>query len=65
MWIKNKVFKEDLDYIINVDFIDWPKFNNKTIFITGATGLIGYYLTCSLLYRNMMCHSHIQIIALV
>ena len=65
MWIENKVFKEDLDYIINVDFIDWPKFNNKTIFITGATGLIGYYLTCALLYRNMMCHSHIKIIALV
>ena len=33
MWLENKVFKEDMDYIINVDFIDWSKLNNKTIFI--------------------------------
>jgi nucleoside-diphosphate-sugar epimerase len=65
MWLENKVFKEDLDYIINVDFIDWSKLDNKTVFITGATGLIGYYLTCALLYRNMMCRSQIKIIALV
>lgn len=65
MWLENKVFKEDMDYIINVDFIDWSKLNNKTVFITGATGLIGYYLTCALLYRNMMFNSQIKIIALV
>ena len=65
MWLENKVFKEDMDYIINVDFIDWSKLNNKTIFITGATGLIGYYLTCALLYRNMVFNSQIKIIVLV
>lgn len=65
MWLENKVFKEDLDYIINVDFIDWSKLNNKTVFITGATGVIGYYLTCALLYRDMVYHSQIKIIGLV
>lgn len=65
MWIGNKIFKEDLDYIINVSFIDWKKFNDKTVFITGATGLIGYYLVSALIYRNLMANSNIKIIALV
>lgn len=65
MWIGNKIFKEDLDYIINVDFIDWEKLNDKTIFITGATGLIGYYLVSALVYRNLIANSNIKIIALV
>lgn len=65
MWIENKIFKEDLDYIINVSFIDWKKLNNKTIFVTGATGLIGYYLVSALIYRNLIANSNIKIIALV
>ena len=65
MWIGNKVFKEDLDYIINVSFIDWKKLNDKTVFITGATGLIGYYLVSALIYRNLITNSNIKIIALI
>lgn len=65
MWIENKVFKEDLDYIINTQFIDWDKLNNKTVFVTGSTGLIGYSFVCALLYRNLLKHSGIKIIALV
>lgn len=65
MWIGNRIFKEDLDYIINVDFINWEKLNNKTIFITGATGLIGYYLVSALVYRNLIMNSNIKILALV
>lgn len=65
MWIDNKFFKQDLDYIINVDFIDWEKLNNKTIFVTGATGLIGYYLVSALVYRNLVVNSNIKILALV
>ena len=53
MWINNKIFKEDMEYIIHANFINWEKLNNKTIFITGATGLIGYYLTSSLVYKNI------------
>lgn len=65
MWINNKIFKEDMEYIIQANFINWEKLNNKTIFITGATGLIGYYLTSALIYRNIKENSNIKILALV
>lgn len=65
MWLDNKIFKEDMDYIIHANFINWEKLNNKTIFITGATGLIGYYLTSALIYKNIKENSNIKILALV
>jgi len=65
MWIENNIFKEDLEYINSVEFLDWKKLDNKTLFVTGATGLIGYYLTNALLYRNLKFNSNIKIIALV
>lgn len=65
MWTENKIFKEDLEYITSACFIDWQKFDNKTMFVTGATGLIGYTLVSTLLYRNLKYKSNIKIIALV
>lgn len=65
MWTENKIFKEDLEYITSVGFIDWRKLNNKTVFVTGATGLIGYALVSALLYRNLKYKTSIKIIALV
>lgn len=65
MWTENKIFKEDLEYITSASFIDWKKLDNKTVFITGATGLIGYAFVSALLYRNLKYQSNIKIIALV
>lgn len=65
MWTENKIFKEDLEYITNVNFIDWHKLDNKTVFVTGATGLIGYTFVSALLYRNLIYNSNIKVIALV
>ena len=65
MWAENKIFKEDLDYITSAGFIDWQKLDNKAVFVTGATGLIGYTFVSALLYRNLTCNSNIKIIALV
>lgn len=65
MWTENKIFKEDLEYITSAGFIDWQKLDNKTVFVTGATGLIGYTLVSALLYRNLKYKSNIKIIALV
>lgn len=65
MWTENKIFKEDLEYISSASFIDWRKLDNKTVFVTGATGLIGYTLVSALLYRNLKYKSNIKIIALV
>ena len=65
MWIDNTIFKEDLDRINRASFIDWAKFDGKTFFVTGGTGLIGYTFICALLYRNLIHHSRIHVIALV
>ena len=65
MWAENKIFKEDLDYITSAGFIDWQKLDNKAVFVTGATGLIGYTFVSALLYRNLTCNRNIKIIALV
>ena len=65
MWIKNEIFKEDLDYICNVDFVEWSKLTGKSILITGGTGLIGRCFISSLLYRNLCFGSNIKIYALV
>lgn len=65
MWMENKIFKEDLEYITSVNFIDWHKLDNKTVFVTGATGLIGYTFVSALLYRNLIYNSNIKVIALV
>lgn len=65
MWIENTIFKEDLERINRASFIDWAKFDGKTFFVTGGTGLIGYTFICALLYRNLIHHSRIHVIALV
>lgn len=65
MWTENEIFKEDLEYITSVNFFDWHKLDNKTVFVTGATGLIGYTFVSALLYRNLIYNSNIKVIALV
>ena len=44
--------------------IDWAKLDNRTILISGSTGLVGKYLILSLLARNRLFGLHTHIIAL-
>lgn len=53
MWLENKVFAEDMEYIAQASFIPWEQLNGKRVLVTGATGLIGYTLTSALLYRGI------------
>ena len=32
MWLENKIFHEDLEYITNQEFIQWRRLQNKTVF---------------------------------
>ena len=65
MWINSKVFKEDLEMFSNATYIDWDKLKNKTVFVTGATGLIGYTTVSGLIYASRKKELNIKIIALV
>jgi len=56
----NKIIENDTKEIINSEFINWEELKNKTIMITGATGLIGAKLITSFLAAK----KNIKIIAL-
>lgn len=62
---KNLRINEDLDCIWKVDFIPWELLRRKTIFITGATGLIGSSLIWTLAVCDEKLGLGIRLIALV
>lgn len=65
MWIDNKIFREDLDKLIACEYIPWVKLQNKTVLVTGATGVIGYNLVSGLVYANIKKSLNMHIFALV
>lgn len=64
MWIDNKIYREDMQSILECECIDWHKIAGKTVLVTGATGLIGSTLIDSLLYANKIRGLNIRIVAL-
>lgn len=46
--LENKLYKEDLEYVCGLD-LSWSKLENKTVLISGASGLIGSCLVDVLL----------------
>ena len=65
MWTENKVYKEDLDYIINDKSIRWEKYRNSRVLVSGATGMIGSSVVNALVYANMKLGLGISIYAMV
>ena len=59
------IFKQDIESVINAEFIPWDELNNKSIFITGATGLIGYTLVNALVKAQIEKDLKIDLILLV
>ena len=52
----------DLEYIANSD-LEWSKYKNKTIFVTGATGLIGSLLVKAFAYYNCLHQGNIKTVS--
>lgn len=57
--------QEDLEYIASLPYIPWNCFENKTVLVTGATGLIGSQLVMALICRNRKFGGNIKVRALV
>jgi nucleoside-diphosphate-sugar epimerase len=51
LFVTSELYQEDIETIASGN-IDWDKLKNKSIMITGATGLIGTFLIDVLMYRN-------------
>ena len=65
MWTENPIFREDLDRLTSYDYISWDDLRDSTVFITGATGLIGYTAVCALLRYDQLHDAGIKVVALV
>ncbi|MFU0833890.1 MAG: Epimerase domain-containing protein [Oscillospiraceae bacterium] len=65
MWTETQVLREDLERICAAEYVPWDMLRGKTIFITGATGLIGSTIVNALLYANRQKSLGLQILALV
>lgn len=61
--IENKLYQEDLKTVAEFD-LPWEKLNGKTMFLSGATGMVGSFLTDVLLYRNKVHNMGCTVLAL-
>lgn len=60
----NRILEEDALSIVN-EQINWEKLSGKTVMITGASGMIGTYLVCTLMKLNEVKNAGIHIIGVV
>jgi UDP-glucuronate decarboxylase len=63
MFLNDKLYTEDIDTVASGPF-DWDKLKNKSILITGSTGLIGTFLIDLMMYRNIKYNNDITIYAI-
>lgn len=59
----NEVVQDDLDVLYNSK-IDWEQLRNKTILVTGATGMLASYFSFMLIYLNEKKDFNINILLL-
>ena len=60
----NAVFLEDLENIADSD-IRWEKLRDKTVMVTGASGMIGTYAVGTLLHLNDTRHLGVKVLGVV
>lgn len=56
--------QEDLEQAVKTG-LSWDELDGKTVFVTGATGLVGSQLVKTILAANRLLNLHIHILALV
>lgn len=61
--LENELYLEDIKEVAEYQF-DWNKLNNKTIMISGSTGLIGKFLIDVIMYKNKVDNLNCKVIAL-
>ncbi|MCD8104061.1 MAG: NAD-dependent epimerase/dehydratase family protein [Lachnospiraceae bacterium] len=64
-WSSDPIIQEDLERIADSEIIDWEALRGKRILVTGATGLIGSIVACSLICASVKRSMDIRVAALV
>jgi len=62
---ESTILLHDLAAIANEISVPWAKLKDKTVLVTGATGLMGGLLVKAILYANQVHHNRTRVIALV
>lgn len=60
----NKILLEDITNIASSDIISWDKLAGKSVFVTGATGLIGSQIVLGIDQHNKLYGTSIKVYAL-
>ena len=63
MFFNHKLYKDDIHSTALIPIINWDLFRDKSVLITGATGLIGTFLIDLLMYRNLNYNNNISVFA--
>ncbi|MCQ2512962.1 MAG: NAD(P)-dependent oxidoreductase [Lachnospiraceae bacterium] len=61
----NRIVEEDINQILDTDFIDWEQFRDSSFLVTGATGLLGKWLIWTMVMANVQKNLNMQLYALV
>ena len=61
----NTIIRQDLERITSSEIIDWKRFENKTVLISGANGMLPSYMVETLLFLNEKFGYNVKVIALV
>ena len=59
----NVIIEEDIRKIINYQ-LPWEQFYHKSVLVTGATGMLGYYLVETLMFLNTNFNANIIVYAI-
>ena len=62
MYITSEKYLDDVRKIVSLP-LPWEKFHEKTVLLTGASGLIGTFLVDVLMYLNSISERKVNIIA--
>lgn len=62
-FLESKTYMEDVIQVANLS-LPWEKFTNKTILITGASGMVGSFLVDVLMYKNAHDFLNCKILAI-
>ncbi|UKK59568.1 NAD-dependent epimerase/dehydratase family protein [Prevotella communis] len=61
----NTIIEQDLERITSSEIINWKRFDNKTVLISGANGMLPSYMVETLLFLNEKFGYNVKVIALV
>lgn len=62
---EKEIVRQDIEELVSRDYIPYEKLRDKTVLVTGATGMLAYYFTLTLMHLNLTKNYNIKVLALV